>query len=153
MRVLLVEDDEHKRRSIISALQECAQSVNVIVAESLHTGIKNIDETPFDLVVLDMAIPSHPLVSGEGAPVPFNTGGLDILLELDSMGRNDPCIVITQFPEIEISQIFYSVEKAAVAIEKELGYKVIDCIAYSGVDGVWLEQFSELLVRNGYSGS
>lgn len=151
MRVLLVEDDEHKRRSIVSALRTCDQTTDVVVAESLYTGIQSIDETPFDLVVLDMAIPSHPPVPGEGAPVSFNTGGLDILLELDSRGRNDPCIVITQFPEIEISQVFYPVDEAVNAIERELGYKVIDCIAYSGVDGDWLEQFSNLLKRNGYS--
>lgn len=151
MRVLLVEDDEHKRRSIVSALRAFDQEVSVVVTESLYTGIQAIDDTPFDLVVLDMAIPSHPPVPGEGAPVSFNTGGLDILLELDSRRRDDCCIVITQFPEIEISQIFYPVEEAAAAIKKELGYEVIDCIAYSGEDGDWLKQFSDLLVRHGNS--
>lgn len=151
MRVLLVEDDEHKRVSIVSALDACNVPLEVVIAESLYTGIQSIGEVEYDLVVLDMAIPSHPPVPGEGSPVSFNTGGLDILLELDSRGRNDRCIVITQFPEIEISQVFHPVEDASVAIEKELGYKVIDCIAYSGVDGDWLKQFSDLLIRHGYS--
>lgn len=151
MRVLLVEDDEHKRVSIILALAACNTSVETVIAESLYTGIQSIGEVEYDLVVLDMAIPSHPPVPGEGSPVSFNTGGLDILLELDSRGRHDPCIVITQFPEIEISQVFYPVESASAAIEKELGYKVIACIAYSGVDGDWLKHFSNLLIRHGYS--
>jgi CheY-like chemotaxis protein len=151
MRVLLVEDDEHKRVSIVSALDACNAPVKVEVAESLYTGIDLIGDAEYDLVVLDMAIPSHPPVPGEGSPVSFNTGGLDILLELDSRGRSDRCIIITQFPEIEISQVFYPVKVAAAVIEKELGYKVIDCIAYSGVDGDWLEQFSDLLKRHGYS--
>ena len=151
MRVLLVEDDEHKMRSIVSALRACDQAVDMVIAESLYTGIQSIDAVPFDLIVLDMAIPSHPPVPGEGSPVSFNTGGLDILLELDSRSRSDPCIVITQFPEIEISQVFHPVGQAAAAIEKELGYKVIDCIAYSGDGGDWLKQFSDLLLRHGYS--
>lgn len=151
MRILLVEDDEHKRRSIVSALRACNQSFEVVDAESLYTGIQAIDDVPFDLVVLDMAIPSHPPEPGEGSPVSFNTGGLDILLELESRGRSDRCIVITQFPEIEISQIFYPVDVAAAAIEKELGYKVIECVAYSEGGDDWLKQFSGLLVRNGYS--
>ena len=151
MRVLLVEDDEHKRVSIVSALHACNVSVEVVIAESLYTGIQSIGEVEYDLVVLDMAIPSHPPVPGEGSPVSFNTGGLDILLELDSRGRTDRCVVITQFPEIEISQVFYPVEVATAAIEKELGYRVIECIAYSGVDGDWLKQFSNLLIRYGYS--
>lgn len=151
MRVLLVEDDEHKRRSIVSALRVCNPSVEVVDAESLYTGIQAIDDVPYDLVVLDMAIPSHPLEPGEGSPVSFNTGGLDILLELDSRGRHDRCIVITQFPEIEISQTFYPIEVAAEAIEKELGYKVIECVAYSEDGGDWLKKFSGLLVSHGYS--
>ena len=118
MRVLLVEDDEHKRVSIVSALDACNASVKVEVAESLYTGIDLIGDIEYDLVVLDMAIPSHPLAPGEGSPVSFNTGGLDILLELDSRGRSDRCIVITQFPEIEISQVFYPVEVASAVIEK-----------------------------------
>jgi DNA-binding NarL/FixJ family response regulator len=153
MRVLLVEDDEHKRRGIIAALRICDPQTEVIVAESLYTGIQSIDDVPFDLVVLDMAIPSHPPVPGEGSPVSFNTGGLDVLLELDSRGRSDRCIVITQFPEIEVSRVFYPVDVASEAIEKELGYTVIDCIAYSGHDGDWLDKFSNLLVKNGYSRS
>lgn len=153
MRVLLVEDDEYKRRGIIAALRTCDPQTEVVIAESLYTGIQSIDDIPFDLVVLDMAIPSHPPVPGEGSPVSFNTGGLDVLLELESRGRNDRCIIITQFPEIEVSQIFYPVEAAALAIEKELGYTVIDCIAYSGYDGDWLRKFSDLLEHNGYSRS
>lgn len=149
--MLLVEDDEHKRRSIVAALRQCDPQGEIVVAESLYTGIQSIDSTPFDLVVLDMAIPSHPPVPGEGSPVSFNTGGLDILLELESRGRSDRCIVITQFPEIEISQVFYPVEVAAAAIEKELGYRVIGCIAYSGQDGDWFKQFTDLLINNGYS--
>ena len=43
MRVLLVEDDEHKRRSIVSALRACDQAVDVVIAESLYTGIQSID--------------------------------------------------------------------------------------------------------------
>ena len=151
MRVLLVEDDEHKRRGIIGALRSCDPQTEVVIAESLYTGIQSIDEVPFDLVVLDMAIPSHPPAPGEGSPVSFNTGGLEVLLELDTRGRSDRCIVITQFPEIEISQIFYPVEVAAAAIERELGYKVLACIAYSGHDGDWLNHFTGLLVQNGYS--
>lgn len=151
MKVLLVEDDEHKRRSIIAALQDCNPNVAIFVAESLYTGIQSLDSGPFELVVLDMAIPSHPPEPGQGSPVSFNTGGLDILLELDSRGRKDACIIITQFPEIEVSQVFHPVKQASAAINKELGYSVIDCIPYSSDDGGWLKQFSDLLVRHGYS--
>lgn len=150
MKVLLVEDDEHKRVGIEQALRDCDSAV-VFVAASLYDAINALDIGPFDLVVLDMAIPSHSTAPGEGSPVSFLTGGLDVLLELSARGRNDPCIIITQFPEVEISQVFYSVMHATAAIKKQLEYEVIDCISYTGESEDWLRQFRVLLKAHGYS--
>lgn len=151
MKVLLVEDDEHKRVGIEQALRDCRGSVEVFVAASLYDAINSLDIGPFDLVVLDMAIPSHPTAPGEGSPVSFLTGGLDVLLELSARGRSDRCIIITQFPEIEISQVFYQVSQATAAIKEQLDYEVIDCIAYTSENEGWLHQFRTLLDAHGYS--
>jgi CheY-like chemotaxis protein len=153
MRILLIEDDEHKRVSIELALAECGNGAQINLADSLYTAIEALDGAPYDLIVLDMAIPSHPPMPGQGSPVSFLTGGLDVLLELDSRGRSDPCVIVTQFPEIEISQVFYSVSNAVPAIKDLLGYEVLDCIAYSGEDGVWLIKFKEILKNHGYINS
>jgi CheY-like chemotaxis protein len=153
MRILLIEDDEHKRVSIESALADCGAGVVIQLADSLYTAIQALDGGAYDLIVLDMAIPSHPPMPGQGSPVSFLTGGLDILLELDSRGRADPCVIVTQFPEIEISQVFYSVANAVSAIKDLLGYAVLDCIVYSGEDGVWLMKFQEMLKNHGYINS
>jgi CheY-like chemotaxis protein len=153
MRILLIEDDEHKRVSIESALEKCGPILKIQFADSLFTAIEALDGDPYDLIVLDMAIPSHPPMPGQGSPVSFLTGGLDVLLELESRGRVDPCVIVTQFPEIEISQVFYSVANAVSAIKDLLGYNVLDCIAYSGEDGVWLTKFQEILNNHGYINS
>lgn len=151
MKILLVEDDEHKRVGIEQALRGCGNSVDIHIAESLYDAIHALDIGPFDLVVLDMAIPSHPTAPGEGSPVSFLTGGLDVLLELSVRERSDRCIIITQFPEIEISQVFYPVSYATSAIKDQLDYDVIDCIAYTGESESWLNQFRTLLKAHGYS--
>lgn len=151
MKTLLVEDDEHKRIGIEQALRNCREAVDVFVAVSLYDAINALDIGPFDLVVLDMAIPSHPTAPGEGSPVSFLTGGLDVLLELSARERSDRCIIITQFPEIEISQVFYPVSQATAAIKEQLDYVVIDCIAYTGESESWLYQFRTLLKAHGYS--
>lgn len=50
MKVLLVEDDEHKRVGIEQALRDCRRSVEVFVAASLYDAINSLDIGPFDLV-------------------------------------------------------------------------------------------------------
>lgn len=151
MKALLVEDDEHKRVGIEQALREHGEATEVIVATSLYDAINALDIGPFDLVVLDMAIPSHPTAPGEGSPVSFLTGGLDVLLELSVRKRSDRCIIITQFPEIEISQVFYPISQATLAIKEQLDYEVIDCIAYTGESESWLHQFRSLLKAHEHS--
>jgi CheY-like chemotaxis protein len=153
MKILLIEDDEHKRQSIESALLDCRTDTTIFSVNSLCTAVECLDCGPFDLIVLDMAIPSHPPVAGEGSPVSLLTGGLDVLLELNSMGRSDPCIIITQYPEIEISHNFYPVFGAKYAILELLDYNVIDCVAYSDEDESWLIKFRKLLESYGNSSS
>lgn len=153
MKILLIEDDEHKRQSIESVLFDSCGSPTVIAVNSLCTAVESLGFDPFDLIILDMAIPSHPPIAGEGSPVSLLTGGLDVLLELNSMGRSDPCIIITQYPEIEISHNFYPVATAKVAILELLEYCVIDCVAYSDENELWLNQFKRLLERYGNTNS
>lgn len=153
MKILLIEDDEHKRHSIESAIFGYCSDSTILAVNSLCTAVESLGHGPFDLIVLDMAIPSHPPIAGEGSPVSLLTGGLDVLLELNSMGRSDPCIIITQYPEIEISHNFYPVVAAKVAILELLEYCVIDCVAYSDEDELWLIQFRRLLERYGNTNS
>lgn len=63
--------------------------------------VNALDIGPFDLVVLDMAIPSHPTAPGEGSPVSFLTGGLDVLLELSARNPSSRCMLILSFRRLK----------------------------------------------------
>lgn len=95
-KILLVEDDEDKRNQIIQYINE-----NFICeleeVRSYHSAINAIRSKQFDLILLDMTIPTFDITSVEpgGRSQPF--GGELILSEMDRKSIDSKVIVITQF--------------------------------------------------------
>jgi CheY-like chemotaxis protein len=148
--VLIVEDDEFKAKSLKNFMLERSEFDQVTIATSLVEAITAIEINKYEFVLIDMAIPSHPTIPGEGSPVSLLTGGLEVLMELGDMGRRDPCVIITQYPDIEVSGQFYSLKQAKIEIEKQLECSVLACIEYKEADNKWKESLKEVLDNNEY---
>jgi DNA-binding NtrC family response regulator len=100
MRILVIEDDDHKLKAIRSCLA-LVDGADITVATSLRTAMVELEERSFDFVVLDMAIPSH--TSDVGAVDTYSqpVGGLDVLLFLASANRPERVAILTQHPTVE----------------------------------------------------
>ena len=142
--VLLVEDDSFKSDEIKTLLLSVSPSTQINLATSVSAAIGAIKDSSFDLVVLDMALPSHTASAGAGAPLSLLTGGLEVLFELQSLGRKDPCFVVTQYPEIEICGTFYPLSEASEAIERCFEIRVLDCIEYNDANARWRTTLDKL---------
>lgn len=139
-KVLIVEDDIHKLDSLTIFMSNHLLCSEITPAKSLQEAITSIDEEVFDLVLVDMAIPSHAIVQGEGSPISLLNGGLEVILELSSLGRSDDCVIITQFHEIEICSNNYAIQTAKKYISELLECEVLDCILYDEGENLWKKQ-------------
>lgn len=139
-KVLIVEDDLHKLDSLTAFIHMHLSNSEIIPATNLQDAIQAIDQQLFDLILIDMAIPSHATVSGGGSPMSLLTGGLEVILELNSLEREDDCIIITQFHEIEICDNNYSINSAKKYIHDLLECEVLDCILYEEGENSWRKQ-------------
>lgn len=147
MRVLILEDDSFKNDHLTALVRSNAKYADVSCASDVATAIIIVGQSKFDLIIVDMALPSHPVVSGGGAPMSLLTGGLEILFELRSLKRSDNCIIVTQYPEIEIAGKFYPIVHAASAIRKQFSCEVVGCLQYSEGSVEWISTFIGLLKR------
>lgn len=130
---VLIEDDEYKATDLTRFLIEIGYS-EIVVAESLIEAVDHIDKAHFSLAMIDMAIPSHPKEIGGGSPHNLLAGGIQVLMELNEEGRNEQCIIITQYPDIPFSGGVYSLAEAPLAIKKHLECDVLACIRYDESD-------------------
>ncbi len=135
--VLLVEDDNFKSDEIQTLFIALNPSYEIRLAKSVSSAISAIKEQQFDLIVLDMALPSHTVTPGAGAPLSLLTGGLEVLFELQSLDRPDPCVIVTQYPEIEICGSFYALAEASKAIEQNYDIHVLGCVEYTDTSTQW----------------
>lgn len=130
--ILIVEDDDHKYSELVDLLDLLGYvRVEVSRADSVSTAIALVNKIDFDKVILDMSIPSHPRQRGTGAALNLAIGGLEVLFEMDLLGRDGRCVILTQFAEIEIEQILVPLPLSTDAIREKFQCAVLDCIHYS----------------------
>jgi CheY-like chemotaxis protein len=112
LKVLLVEDDEDKRQELnmfITRLLHC----DVAEAKSYQSALTAIKSEHFDLILMDMSIPTFdvtPTDSG-GRAQPF--GGETLLFEMVRREIDTKVIVVTQFDKFGEG-------------DKEVGWKDLD---------------------------
>ncbi len=142
MNLLLVEDDKFKSNIIQSAISTSIPDSEVTLCSDVQAAVANIQKNTYDFVLLDMALPSHQLLRGQGPPASLPSGGIEIILELSFLNRRDPIIVITQYYDIDIEGEPIEVGKAKQKIQSEYGANVAACILFNPDDDAW----SKLLI-------
>lgn len=131
-KLLIVEDDDFKLKEILELIEtHRPRTWSVTTAVAMSTAIDAVNSFDFDRVILDMSIPSHPRQRGAGTALPLPTGGLEVLFELESLGRDGRCVILTQYPEIEIAGTLIPLEKSSDAIVEKFQCSVLGCILYA----------------------
>lgn len=100
MKILLIEDEEHKRTAIARQVSECVGPELILVeCESLRGGLREvINGNHFDLILLDMSMPGFDS-SNENAAFeePESFAGKEILAQMKLRGIVMPVVIVTQY--------------------------------------------------------
>ena len=97
MRILIIEDDENKRSQLLTFLEQDVPSAAVDTAGSLHSGLGKLLSAKYDLILLDMTMPTFDVTADEGGGRPQPYGGRSLLRQMDRRGISTPVVVVTQF--------------------------------------------------------
>lgn len=147
--VLVVEDDEPKRRSITGFLQETLrQDVELRTAESLASALSVLGAFKIVFAVVDMSIPTFDFVKdrrGGGQPQGF--GGADILRFIDSETDSTRSVVLTQYEEFVLPQDGVRRDPRGLEdmLRSELDERFLGVIHYDGQHGVWRKSLRKVL--------
>ncbi|MGR5268665.1 hypothetical protein ACPV5R_13010 [Vibrio astriarenae] len=146
--ILIVEDDAHKSSQIMEVFNSVSgNDRDVTLVDNVMDAVRFlVDHTP-EKIILDMSLPSHKALPGQGTPVPLPTGGIEVLFELKMKDLIDlPVLILTQYPEIEIEQDLIPVEESAIAFKEEYGFMAIEACYYDhGNSEPWKQKTMEFL--------
>lgn len=101
MKVLIVEDEDPKLRHLTEFLGETYPLADFEIARSANSALEAIEDHEFDLILLDMSIPTFDIGEGEGGGRPQGFGGTDILrfVKVEDLSVN--VVVVTGYDAFE----------------------------------------------------
>jgi CheY-like chemotaxis protein len=149
MKILIVEDDSFKYSKVANLLREIFSDTELLHRDNVHGAINYVRSESPDLILLDMSLPSHPAVAGEGSPVSMPAGGIEIILELKMLRKTDiQTIVLTQYPDVEIEYEYYSIPDSEQAIKSLYGMQAISVVHYDNESNEWKEKLRDILAKS-----
>lgn len=97
MQVLLIEDDDHKRQRIKTFLEATYTNMKIVEVMSYNSACRAISESSWDLLLVDMSIPTFDKSSSETGGRPRSLGGKEIIRRITRKKIAVPFIIVTQF--------------------------------------------------------
>ncbi|MCS6622467.1 response regulator [Roseibacterium beibuensis] len=132
MKVLLIEDEPHKRDELSGHLMRYFGSrLELEIADSVKSAIDRVALNDYGLIVLDMALPTFSIgeASSDGG-LDQALGGVEILRSLRAHNKSQRIIIVTQYPDILLSGRRVKIAKAQLALEKKYRQKIIGAVLY-----------------------
>lgn len=146
--ILIVEDDEHKSSQIIEICEFANYDLRSrLVVDNVRDAVRYLVEATPTKIILDMSLPSHKALPGQGTPVPMPTGGVEVLFELKKRNLlNLPILILTQYPEIEIEEETVPVSESPDVFHLEYGFNNIEACYYDHMhNSKWKKVTKEFL--------
>lgn len=130
MKVLLVEDENHKRDEMVQCVQE-AYAFPPDVVDGVSSAVLKVMEIDYDLIILDMALSTF------GASADDNKkghdqaqGGIEVLRALKAAGKTAKIIIVTQYPDFYIGGAKIRLKDSPKILSTRYGQNVIGAVLY-----------------------
>lgn len=131
-KILLVEDEPHKRDELTACLEDFYRgAIELRHVDSVHAAYWDVAAFDFDLIVLDMALPTFS-ADGVAAERGYDQaqGGVEVLRALKARGLRSRIIVITQYPDITFGGTRLKLADAPKILSKRYDQDVIGSVLY-----------------------
>ncbi|WP_419211635.1 hypothetical protein ACNR9Q_12920 [Maribacter sp. X9] len=145
-KILFIEDNKTKIDDVKSFTLETFTNTEIIVKESFTSGLRELFTNNYDLVFLDMSLPTR-----EGSPSNSlnnfeQLGGHKILSEMKRKKKIVPTLLITMFREFGIGKSFLDLKEVDEMCRDEFPEIYKGVVYYSSREEGWKENLNNYLV-------
>lgn len=144
-KLLLVEDNPHKRSSIVEYIDSLRLAINVSEVCSFNSASRALMKAEYSLVLLDMTLPTYDKTdtSPSGNFRPF--GGAELARRIIRKHPNTPIIFITQYKSFSDNIRSYSFDNLKEELLNECGSQMRGMIYFDNAKSAWKEELGMLL--------
>lgn len=130
MRILLVEDETHKRDELIKCVEEVYLSPPEVV-DSVSSAVLRVIDESYDLIILDMALPTFSDSTDDKKKGHDQAeGGIEILRALKASKKTTKIIIVTQYPDFGIGGTRVKLKDSPRVIKEKYKQDVIGAVLY-----------------------
>ena len=136
-RILIVEDNNHKRDNVISFIKDIINNVIIDEAYSFTSGCQKAFAKDYDLIIIDMSLPTYDKTTTEngGKFRPF--GGREIARKIIRKKLKLKMIFITQYKSFSDKGRSKSLDALKDELKDEYGDQYISLIYYDSSMSIW----------------
>ena len=131
-KILLVEDEPHKRDELTICLNEYfREQIKLDYVDSVHAAYWAVSADEFDLIILDMALPTFSAEANAGDRGHDQAlGSVEVLRALKARRLRSRVIIITQYPDIAVGGKRLKLAQAPAVLSKRYDQDVIGGVLY-----------------------
>jgi CheY-like chemotaxis protein len=145
MKVLIIEDDDLKYSHISKNCKEILPSAKFKWEKSFQTGLNELLDSEYDLILLDMSMHIYEKSSEESGGSFETYAGRMILSEIDINEIETKVIVITGY---DIYNDGKTLETLKQELREEFGSFYLGTVYFIGKDEGWKAELNELIKKN-----
>lgn len=152
MKILLVEDDEEKRQQL-SHFAQHELGADVTEARSRQSGVNALLREPFDLIILDMTMPTYDVTPTEDGGRPQAYAGRDILQQMERRGIATKAVVVTQFDRFGQAEDEITLQVLDAQLEAAFPATYVGAVYYNVGYAGWREALRTVVQQLGFAGA
>lgn len=143
VKILIIEDDKNKSSQVIERLNSQYSNLTFSEKRSFQQGVKSLRNSSFDLLLLDMTLPTFDIDTNSGGGKIRNFAGREILEEMLQREINLKTIIITQYESFGEEQI--TISQMRNILKEKYHKNFIEIIYYSSSSKSWFENLTKLV--------
>lgn len=141
-KILIVEDNNHKRGRVIGFLAEKFPAYTIVEAHSFTAGCQRITEAEYDFILLDMSLPTYDKSATESGGRFRTFGGREIARKIIRRKIQSKILFITQYESFSERGQSQTLENLDSELSIECGEAYLGIIYYDSSKSIWKEKIS-----------
>jgi CheY-like chemotaxis protein len=148
VNILIIDDTDDKVEALVELLASICPGDANSICRSYQSGVSALVNGQFDLVVLDMSMPTFELSPGDqgGRFRPF--GGRDILLEIKRLNLRTKVIIVTQFGLFGgSSEKQVTLQQLKKDLDEQFHQNYLGAVHYDSTSAEWITPLKALIQK------
>lgn len=145
MTILLVEDDENKRTLVEEFVRTEFPQTELKTARSLRSALNALLNARFDLVLLDMTLPTFDVSVDEDGGRPQAYAGRELLRQMDRRKIETPVVVLTGYESFGRDADALTLGQLDTQLREQHPQTYLGAVFYDATVSGWREALASII--------